>query len=652
MQNPLFSNVYKSFTSRQLYFVLFWLFSGFNIYTGAFAQDYAVSAIPENLKASAKIVIRSKETKLELISDDRARLTEKIAITILNENGIEDSKLILPYYKFSKVKNISGSVFNADGQRIRKIDGDEILDFSSNNDNSGFEDSRVKFIDPKETRIPFTVVYAYEIVYTDILDYPDFYLVEDYNISVERATFNIISKLENGFRYQETNLPVCYKAATANNEFSWTFSNVKTIRDEILSPSFFEICPTILISPNEFKMEGRKGNSSTWKDFGQWIYELNDGLNILEEESMNEIKSLVKDETDTLNMVRKLYEYMQDNTRYVSIQIGIGGWQTFPAETVDRLGYGDCKALTNYMQSILDYIGISSWYTLVRAGRYAPPINITFPSNQFNHVFLCVPLSEDTLWLECTNQNIPCGSLNSFTDDRNVLMITKDGGKISHTPAFTSDGNKQHRNITVQLDADGYGQAKVSTFCNGAQYESMAHLLRLDKVDQRKQVIKSITIPNFDLLDYDLKENRSISPSIIESLNLNLNQYGKFVNDKLLIQLNIMSVLESMPYESHRRQYDIQIRRTSLESDSVFYQLPEGFQTNNLPPENEIITPFGEYHSSVEPTGNGFLYIRNFILFKGTYPSGAYDNFIDFTEKINQADNQKIALVKKDSDSN
>ena len=58
--------------------------------------------------------------------------------------------------------------------------------------------------------------------------------------------------------------------------------------------------------------------------------------------------------------ISALYKYMQDKVRYVSVQVGIGGWQPIEAETVDRLSCGDCKALANYMESLLDVAGIKT----------------------------------------------------------------------------------------------------------------------------------------------------------------------------------------------------------------------------------------------------------------------------------------------------
>jgi len=56
----------------------------------------------------------------------------------------------------------------------------------------------------------------------------------------------------------------------------------------------------------------------------------------------------------------------------VSIQIGIGGWQPFDASTVQRLSYGDCKALANYMKTLLEAVGLSANYCLVNAGKMHP----------------------------------------------------------------------------------------------------------------------------------------------------------------------------------------------------------------------------------------------------------------------------------------
>jgi hypothetical protein len=97
---------------------------------------------------------------------------------------------------------------------------------------------------------------------------------------------------------------------------------------------------------------------------------------------------------------------------------------------VDKLGYGDCKALTYYTKSLMDVVEIPSFYTIVNAGISKKNIEKEVVSVQGNHAFLCLPQEKDTIWLECTSQKVPFGFKNSFTDDRDVLAITPIGGKI------------------------------------------------------------------------------------------------------------------------------------------------------------------------------------------------------------------------------
>ncbi|NJM26365.1 MAG: hypothetical protein HC859_13660, partial [Bacteroidia bacterium] len=105
----------------------------------------------------------------------------------------------------------------------------------------------------------------------------------------------------------------------------------------------------------------------------------------------------------------------------MSIQLGIGGWQPFEASVVDKNGYGDCKALSNYAVAMLKEAGIKGYYCLVQAGEEPAKLDPMFAENHFNHIIVAVPLKQDTVWLECTSQTNPYGYLGEFTGDRQAL---------------------------------------------------------------------------------------------------------------------------------------------------------------------------------------------------------------------------------------
>jgi transglutaminase-like putative cysteine protease len=129
-----------------------------------------------------------------------------------------------------------------------------------------------------------------------------------------------------------------------------------------------------------------------------------------------EIQQITANCKTPLEKMEKIYGLLQQKTRYISVQLGIGGWQPFDATYVAEKGYGDCKALSNFTKAMLEVVGIPSYYTIIRAGENATEINPAFPANQFNHAILCVPLPKDlsakSLWVFigfherplCTNQ--------------------------------------------------------------------------------------------------------------------------------------------------------------------------------------------------------------------------------------------------------
>src|SRR5207244_663743 len=104
----------------------------------------------------------------------------------------------------------------------------------------------------------------------------------------------------------------------------------------------------------------------SWQELGKFQVQLNSGRDKLPDAVKQTVHQLTDQISDPKEKVRILYEYLQRNTRYISIQLGIGGFQPFDASFVASKSYGDCKALSNYMYSLLKEANIKSCYTQIK----------------------------------------------------------------------------------------------------------------------------------------------------------------------------------------------------------------------------------------------------------------------------------------------
>lgn len=340
---------------------------------------------------------------------------------------------------------------------------------------------------------------------------------------------------------------------------------------------------------------------------------------------------------------------MQNRTRYVSIQLGIGGFQPFEASVVDNTGYGDCKALSNYMASMLDVVGIPSHYALIRAGAGAAKMKTDFPSSQFNHAVVAVPNGADTLWLECTSQTNPFGYIGTFTGDRQALIITDTGAKIVNTTSYGTDHNTQIRSAHVTLTTSGDASAKITTVYSGTQYENEGLCFLLDNQydEQKKWIQENTHIASFDIKSFHIKNVKEKNPSAVVTLDLALRKLAAVSGKRLFITPNLMNRSTYVPEKVTERKTNVVRRTTYMDIDSIHYTLPEGLYPEFLPEPITIQSAFGEYEASFKVDDKGLLYIRKIKMNKGEFPPSSYPTMIDFYKNINKADNTKLVFLNK-----
>ena len=630
--------------------ICIYIFSFLSLATAAAKElKYPVSEIPANLKENAHTVMRIYQQEVEIKSEKSVIITITEVRTILNKNGEDNSYFRKTYDPMDKITGLKGKVYDEQGKQIRSFGSDDVIDRSSISGFSMYEDNRVKIIDPKCKTFPFTVEYTYQIESKQTLFFPAWSHGSE-NISYENSSYIVKAPSGYGLRYKEYNLP---KGVVKTNQdgkdvCTWTLNNLKARIDEPMSSITMPNYPLVLLAPNNFTFAETKGSSESWKELGKWTSSLIEGKDKLPESTIAKMKEITASCKDNFEKVEKVYEYMQHKSRYVSIQEGIGGWQPFDATVVDKFSYGDCKALSNYTKALLSSIGIKSYYVRVKAGSESENIDESFPSSQFNHVMVCVPLEKDTIWLECTNQHMPCGYNGDFTDDRQVLLIDGENSRLVHTRTYSANENCINRHSNVNLTDESSGIAEVKTAYKGLCYDNILPIYYADDADKKKIITQSINLPSFTLDKFSYIENKSRTPSFDESLNISVTNYiHKLVGNVALLPVNFMNKLTSIPEKVRNRKTAMCIRRPSLENDTVVYQLPKEYKVTELPEKSAITSKFGKYTATTTINGSLITYTRHFEQFKGVFPPEAYSEYRDFLEQVSTADEAVVSLKKQ-----
>jgi len=620
------------------------------IISNLFSQDFNLNflTIPDSLRSNANAVIRYENTNIEIVSQSKMTIEKKMAVTVLNKLGNQNGYIHLYYDNDKKIKSVSARIYNAFGVEIKKIRQSDFKDVSAVGGGTLYSDNRVLYYEYIPLSYPYTIKYEYEITTSNTAFIPDWLPISNYYTSTEKSNYSLTHPTDITIQLKEQNLSdYLIVNNSSNNKISYTLKNAKAIEHEAYSPYFEEFGPSVIFSANKFSLGGIEGQADNWNEFGKWWNDkLLIGTTELPESTKLEVTNLVKNAIDNKEKARLVYEYMQEKTRYISVQVGIGGWKPMLAGEVDKLGYGDCKALTNYTHSLLKEVNVESYYTKIHADQRIDMDN-DIASQQSNHVILMVPTKKDTVWLECTNQKVPFGHLGKFTDDRDALVITPEGGKIIHTKSYTSSESKQITSATYSLDDKGNisGNAKIKS--SGIQYDNHYFIADFDekeKDEYYKEFFADINNLNIEKTSY---KNDNLNIEFNEEIKFSATNYTVNSGERMLVRLNAFNVNQNIPKRYRNRKQALEIQYGFLDEDYVIIDLPKNYKIESLANNNEVTTKFGTYKIEIEKINDYQIkYNRKLLINQGLYPVEDYEKYRKFRKKINQLDNSKIVLIK------
>lgn len=615
--------------------------------TNTFAQSiYDVNKISDDLKKDAIAVVRNEEQFIDVKNIGSAQYEYKIAITVLNKAGDDLAEMEEVYDNFSNISNIKASLYDASGKKIKDYKSADIQDQLASDGFSLFQDNRVKLLKFVSNVYPYTIEYSFTQNFKGLLALPSWRDFKGFGISVEKSTYTIQKNKSYDLKYL-TNKGLKTDSLTVGDktQYIWKSANIPAVTKEPMAVDISNISNWVKASPNQFEYDNTTGSFDSWKNFGSWIYKLNEGGNKLPDVTKVLVQKLIKDAKSPKEKIQILYNYLQQNTRYVSVQLGVGGFRPILAEKVAQVNYGDCKALSNYMKALLNEAGIAS--NLIVIGNGMPSLNPNYSSiGQANHMILCVPLPKDTTYLECTSQYKPMGFIDYDNSDRDVLMITETGGKIVHTPALSAKDNYQIRKTKINLLEDGTGNLELKSIYSNAQFEDNFISTLMEPVEMRKKILESSNVSIAELIGFKYTQPNKNTPILTEELNFKTNQLLSKGGDKMFLVLNQINRKENVPPKVENRKTSFAVPFSYRDEDEISYHLPKGFKIEFMPKDITIDSEFGTYTAKFILKDNIILYTRTQTMNDKKYPPEKYNEYVDFYKKIYQADKLKAVLSK------
>ena len=621
------------------------LISLFVIFISSAQEKYSIANLTADLIEKSNSVIIQQDIRVIMDDYDDMTIHEDKIITILNEKGMSALDAYASYDKSTKIRNLKVTVYNALGSEIKTFKERDFMDVSAVSSVSLYTDNRVKYLEYTPASYPVTIHFEKETKTSNTAFVKSFTPYTNYYQSIKSSTFRIENNSEIVLRFSENGFMEGVSIENENpNLLTYSVSNLPSISREVYSPSFETFTPKVMFALQTFELEGEKGEVSNWQEFGLWQHEnLLKGLDELPESTISEIKLLTQNLETTREKAKAIYEYVQNNTRYISVQIGLGGWKPISAKEVDDKKYGDCKGLTNYTKALLNLVDIESNYCVVYSGSEIQDISEGFTSMQGNHVILNIPQENDEdIWLECTSQDIPFNFLGTFTDDRKVLAVNPTGGEILRTPAYTEKDNYQKTTAEINIIEKAI-TANVNIRTRGTQYND-----RYSLGGENEKNIKSHylfywnNLKEMTLLSHEFSNNKE-DVTFFEKVELKAENYVKIYGNDLILDVNPFNKFQVNLPNYKVRQTPFNVSRGFVDEDEFTFNL-ENLAVDTELKDISLDSVFGTYKLSFELKDNVLIVKRYFRLNKNNYQKSDYEKFVEFFSQISKYDNTKLSL--------
>lgn len=430
--------------------------------------------------------------------------------------------------------------------------------------------------------------------------------------------------------------------------YTYTMTNLPGLVRERSSPGITYYAPHVLVMcKSADTRDGKVTYFNTLKDQYNWyrklILETGNDERVIREKAAEITKGLNTEQ----EKVKAVFQWVQDNVRYIAFEDGIAGFRPEKAQEVLRKKYGDCKGMANLVTEMLRSTGIDARKCWIGTRHLAYDYNT--PSLAVdNHMISVWMNGGNPVYLDATEKYIGFGEVAERIQGRQTLIEDGSNYILSTVPVKNHLQNTTHekRILTMQ------GASLKGRVMQSWKGENKVWLLTaLNNIKQEKQETA--------LVRYLSQGKNNFGISALKVANL--NDYNKDVNVEYDVEWkNVASEFGDETYleiDNRRNFEDYRIDTAQRKLPYWFYfkdhivfetelNLPAGTRTGELPAALTIKRPAYSFSGHYTTAGSMLSYRCEIIMQQSELKPEHFTQWNNDIDQLKKFYNQQIVLSK------
>jgi len=441
--------------------------------------------------------------------------------------------------------------------------------------------------------------------------------------------------------------PVKITTANGRRVYTWTAADLPKPKSEPFAADSNGVFQSVALSvPNSWQ-----GISKWYAGLARDRYALTPEL----ETKLHELVAGARTLDDSLSAVQR---WVAQDIRYVSLSLGIGGYQPRPPAEVYKTQYGDCKDKATIFVAMAQKMGVEAYPVLLSAGG---KVERSLPSiDQFNHAIAALKIGGQYTYVDLTSDLTPYGALPATDQGQFALVVHPDGRADEVTlPENAPSVNRSETSLSGELTSDGLVNLRYEERAEGSRQYGLRGLFATPmdstKRDQFIRALAGNTYPGAtgdSLVVFDGKDLKA-KPRI--AMAIHGGQAAKVSGQSAILSMppsfGSMAGLQTLATQlesSKPRVYPIDVESVIgpvVGISELVLRLPEGWHAD-LPGNVVAESAFGVYRTEYSQNGRELRIYRWMEGRRGVRPPEEVDALIEWLRAVAKDDVQYIVLQR------